>query len=91
MTDTPLISANKLSLGYRNKTIIKVNEPVELTFALRYLNNFAKASSLTETVLLQISEEIPLVVEFALDDKPPETPEQNKGFLRFYLAPKLDE
>ena len=48
----------------KDKTIIKVNEPVELTFALRYLNNFAKASSLTDSVLLSISEEIPLVVEF---------------------------
>jgi proliferating cell nuclear antigen len=70
----------------KDKTIIKVNEPVELTFALRYLNNFAKASSLTDSVLLSISEEIPLVVEFSLDDAV-----VDKGFLRFYLAPKLDE
>jgi len=70
----------------KDKTVIKVNEPVELTFALRYLNNFAKASSLTDSVLLSISEEIPLVVEFSLDDAV-----VDKGFLRFYLAPKLDE
>ena len=69
-----------------DKTYVKCNDPVELTFALRYLNNFAKASSLTDSVLLQISEDIPLVVEFALSDSNPDM-----GFLRFYLAPKLEE
>ena len=81
-----MMDDDEAKVASKDKTIIKVNEPVELTFALRYLNNFAKAATLTDSVLLQISEEIPLVVEFALDDAV-----VDKGFLRFYLAPKLDE
>ena len=32
-------------------TVIEMNEPVALTFALRYLNSFAKATSLSPTVV----------------------------------------
>lgn len=35
----------------KNKFYIKVEEPVNLAFALRYLNMFTKASALSERVL----------------------------------------
>jgi len=61
---------------------IKVEEKVSLTFALRYLNSFAKATSLSEFVTLKLSPDVPLVVEY---------PIENLGHLRFYLAPKIEE
>jgi len=61
---------------------IEINEPVTLTFALRYLNNFTKATSLSTIVTLSMSKEVPLVVEYRIQDA---------GFLKFYLAPKIED
>jgi len=59
---------------------ISLSEPVALTFSLKYLVNFCKASGLSERVKLCLSSEVPLLVEYALS---------NNSFLRFYLAPKV--
>merc|ERR1719454_238010 len=63
-------------------TIIDCQEPVEQTFAMRYLNFFTKATSLSKTVCLSMSPEVPLMVEYAIDDV---------GYVRYYLAPKIEE
>ncbi|KAL0595404.1 Proliferating cell nuclear antigen, partial [Plecturocebus cupreus] len=39
---------------------IEMNEPVQLTFALRYLNFFTKATPLSSTVTLSMSADVPL-------------------------------
>ena len=39
---------------------IEMNEPVHLTFALRYLNFFTKATPLSPTVTLSMSADVPL-------------------------------
>ena len=59
---------------------ISLGEPVALTFSLKYLVNFCKASGLSERVKLCLSSEVPLLVEYSLSDN---------SFLRFYLAPKV--
>lgn len=61
---------------------IKLEEEVSLTFALRYLNFFAKATPLSGQVSLKMSPDVPLVVEYAIEDM---------GHIRFYLAPKIEE
>lgn len=61
---------------------IEMEEPVELSFALRYLNQFAKSTPLSPVVNLSMSPDIPLVVEY---------PMENIGYIRYYLAPKIDE
>ena len=61
---------------------IDLQEPVTLTFALRYLNSFCKATSLCENVRLQLSKELPVVVQYLIEDM---------GYVRFYLAPKIEE
>lgn len=60
---------------------IDLTEPVALTFSLKYLVNFCKASGLSPQVKLCLSNEVPLLVEYGL---------QNNSYLRFYLAPKVD-
>ena len=60
--------------------IIDMTEPVALTFSLKYLTNFCKASGLSDQVKLCLSSEVPLLVEYALQDQ---------SYLRFYLAPKV--
>jgi len=61
---------------------LQIDSPVKLTFALRYLNMFNKAVSLSNFVSLNMSEENPLMVEYKIDDL---------GTLRFYLAPKISD
>ncbi|RYG66156.1 hypothetical protein EON64_10405 [archaeon] len=62
--------------------VIDMQEPVELNFALRYLNMFTKATALGPTVTLSLSPDIPVVVEYPID---------TMGHIRYYLAPKIDE
>ncbi|KAI4206199.1 MAG: hypothetical protein LQ346_001260 [Caloplaca aetnensis] len=59
---------------------ISLSEPVALTFSLKYLVNFCKASGLSGTVKLCLSNEVPLLVEYTL---------ASNSYLRFYLAPKV--
>ena len=50
------------------QTIIDLNEPVMLTFALRYLNSFSKATPLSPCVIMSMSKELPVVVEYRIGD-----------------------
>jgi len=68
--------------GKDEKTTVEVQEPVQLSFALRYLNFFTKATPLCSSVSLSMSSEVPLVVEYRIGDN---------GYLRFYLAPKIED
>ncbi|KAJ9669190.1 proliferating cell nuclear antigen [Coniosporium apollinis] len=61
---------------------IDLTEPVALTFSLKYLVNFCKASGLSGQVRLCLSNEVPLLVEYGL---------ANNSYLRFYLAPKIGD
>lgn len=64
----------------KNNVEIEMNEPVSLTFSLKYLVNFCKASGLSDEVKLKLSAEVPLLVEYPLVEN---------SYLRFYLAPKV--
>lgn len=61
---------------------VDMKEGVCLTFALRYLNYFAKATPISPQVTLSMSQDVPLVVEYKIADM---------GFMRFYLAPKIED
>lgn len=65
-----------------DQTVIDLQEPVTLTFALRYLNSFAKATPLSPFVILSMSKELPIVVEYRIADM---------GHVKFYLAPKIED
>jgi proliferating cell nuclear antigen len=59
-----------------------MGDKVTLSFALRYLNMFNKASTLCNHVKLMLASETPLVVEYEIE---------NLGSLKYYLAPKINE
>jgi proliferating cell nuclear antigen len=63
-------------------TVIDLQDEVNLTFALRYLNFFTKATPLSEQVTLHLSPDVPLMVEYNIT---------GKGHVRFFLAPKINE
>lgn len=62
--------------------VITMQEKVDLNFALRYLNNFTKATALGPSVTLSMSPDVPMVVEYPIDVM---------GYIKYYLAPKIDE
>lgn len=104
MGDTVVISINKGGVTFSTKgdigtgnvtcrhnrnvdkpeeaTIIEMQEPVSLTFALRYMNAFTKATSLSDQVAISMSSDMPVVVEYKIAEM---------GYIRFYLAPKIEE
>ena len=61
---------------------IKCDEKVCSNYGLQYLNSFAKASSLSNQVTLYLSSQFPLMIEYEIE---------NMGFVKFYLAPKMDD
>ncbi len=64
------------------KVTIEMEEPVELNFALRYLNFFTKATALSSRVVISMSPDVPIVVEYPIEEV---------GYVKYYLAPKIDE
>jgi proliferating cell nuclear antigen len=64
-------------------TTIELQEAVSLTFALRYLNWFTRATPLAGQVTLSMSKDVPLVVEYRVGD--------DMGHIRYYLAPKIED
>ena len=61
---------------------IETDTNVKLSFALRYLNMFTKASSIGQQVNLYLSKEFPLMVQYKLEEL---------GTLKFYLAPRISD
>ena len=61
---------------------IDLSEPVALSFSLKYLVNFTKATGLSGQVKICLSNEVPLLVEYELSGG-------SGSYLRFYLAPKV--
>jgi len=60
------------------------DKAVTLSFGMRYMNLFTRATALTKTCTIHMSEGEPIMLHYPLND-------ENHGFLRFLLAPKLDD
>jgi len=81
-TGNVLLRSNAGTEKEEDQVIITMEEPVELTFALRYLNFFTKATSLGPSVILSMSPDVPIVVEYPIEET---------GHIKYFLAPKIDE
>ena len=64
------------------QTILEVDDPVTSSFALRYLNIFNKASTLSPLVTLKLTAETPIVIEYKIE---------NLGSVKYFLAPKIND
>ena len=73
---------NNSSDKIEDQVNITNNEDVVCSYGLQYLNSFAKASSLSSIVTLHISAKYPLMIDYEIEDL---------GYLKFYLAPKMDD
>jgi len=76
------LSQNASTDKEEEQVSVDMQEAVCLTFALRYLNFFTKATPLSGQVTLSMSQDVPLVVEYKIEEL---------GFLKFYLAPKIED
>ena len=65
---------------------VTASESVKMAFAVRYLNFFTKATSLSSHVTLSMSPEVPVVVEYSIGSGG-----SNLGYIRYYLAPKIED
>ncbi|RKP11157.1 proliferating cell nuclear antigen [Thamnocephalis sphaerospora] len=63
-------------------TVIELQQQVNLTFSIKYLSMFAKTTPLCGRVTLCMSSDVPLLVEYKIDEV---------GYVRYYLAPKIEE
>jgi len=62
--------------------IMDVTEDITLTFALKKLQAFTKATPLSSSVSLSMSDDVPLAVEYTCEEL---------GYIRYYLAPKIED
>lgn len=60
---------------------IDLNQPVNLTFGAKYLNDIVKAATLSNTITIKLTDKAPALFEFKLPS----------GYLRYYLAPKFED
>jgi len=58
-----------------------MNQAVSLTFSLKYLVNFSKSTSLSRSVQLMMSADVPLLVAYQF----------SQGKIHYYLAPKIGD
>lgn len=63
-------------------TVIHLNRPVNVVLSLKYLVQFTKATPLSKRVTLGVSSDVPMLVEYKVGEA---------GYIRYYLAPKMDE
>ena len=61
---------------------IEMNEPVQLTFTLRYLTFCIRATLLSPTVMLSMSADVTLVLEYKI---------VHMGHLKYHLPPKIKD
>ena len=61
---------------------VEVREPVNVNFSIKYMNQFTKATSLSNRVRISLCNDVPVVIEYGIEDN---------GYLRYYLAPKIDD
>jgi len=62
--------------------VMEVQDDITLTFALKKLTAFTKATPLSSSVSISMSDDVPLAVEYTCAEL---------GYIRYYLAPKIED
>jgi len=63
-------------------TTVDAAKPVSLSFGVKFLNLFTKATALSGVVRLSMTEGEPIAIEYPIEEL---------GYVRYYLAPKIEE
>jgi proliferating cell nuclear antigen len=76
------LTPNKMKADTMSGVEVSIQEPVNLSFALRFMNSFSKGAALSDRITMHFASDSPCMMEFKIE---------KVGFLRYYLAPKVDE
>ena len=76
------LGSGTVKLNQTDEVSVEISEPVQLTFGIKYMSLFTKATPLSDKVVLSMSNDIPLVIEYKIEDM---------GFIKYFLAPKIDD
>ncbi|KAK8843858.1 proliferating cell nuclear antigen [Tritrichomonas musculus] len=84
-TDKCPNTAINLDCQYPNDVNIQVNEKMsfDITFSLRFLKIFSKASNLTKNVIIEITKDFPISIFFYFP--------KNLGLIEYHLAPMVTD
>lgn len=77
-----LLQSSAIDGNEKTEVSFELKEPVSQTYAMRFLIFFTKATCLSDRVQLSICKNLPLVTEYKIGDE---------GYIRYYLAPKIDD
>ncbi|KAI9248191.1 proliferating cell nuclear antigen [Sporodiniella umbellata] len=81
-TGAVTVKANSSVDDENESTTIELQQSVSMSFAVKYLVSFTKATPLSSRVSLNMSADVPLLIDYKLD---------NVGYVRYYLAPKIED
>ncbi|CRG93975.1 proliferating cell nuclear antigen, putative [Plasmodium gallinaceum] len=70
---------------------IKSKKKIKQSFAIKYLNLFSKSSILSDVVTLGLSDSRPIEFKYEIKDTSPDADTLKIGFVKFFLAPKMDD
>lgn len=70
---------------------IRVEKVINANFSIKYLHYFTKGTSISPYVIISLIEGKPLIVEYHWEDLANGNNKNILGYLKFYLAPKLDD
>lgn len=73
-----------IKLEPNEQCLISVSNDINESYTLKYLLMFTKASMLDSEVIINIAEGMPLQMRYSLDD-------DNKSFIDYFLAPKIED
>ena len=73
-----------INLEPNEQCLISVSNDINESYTLKYLLMFTKASMLDSEVIINIAEGMPLQMRYSLDD-------DNKSFIDYFLAPKIED
>lgn len=64
---------------------------IKQSFAIKYLNLFSKSNILADVVVLGLSDSRPIEFKYEIKDTSPDSDTLKIGFVKFFLAPKMDD
>ena len=76
------LGSGTVKLNQTDEVTVEISEPVQLTFGIKYMTLFTKATPLSDKVVLSMSNNVPVVVEYKVEDM---------GCIKYFLAPKIDD
>ena len=67
-----------------NKSDTNIEHDIRLCYSIRYINYFCSFSKVNPNVNISFKQDMPMVMHYELEDS-------ENSYVKFYLAPKIDD